>query len=285
MPASVTFHKYHGIGNDFILIEAPKGHPAWMTARVVTAWCDRHTGIGADGVLLIEPGQSAPFFMRVLNADGSEAEMCGNGIRCVAMHLHDRMGVTKEAIPIETLAGVKTCRLTTDAAGQVESVSVSLGRPLMSRSDVPMTGEGTTLRVPVIAGGRAFVGTGIGMGNPHFVVFDSVTEEEAARFGAVISALPLFPRQTNVEFVCPVGENHFRVIVYERGCGLTLACGTGAAATATAALLEGRAVSGRPILVDLPGGTLRLDVATDLSDVVLTGQATYVFSGNIVSGE
>jgi len=277
----MRFVKYQGTGNDFVVVEALEGRPAWMTDAVVRAVCDRHFGIGADGILLIERGLLAPWFMRVLNADGSEAEMCGNGVRCVARHLRERMGVTDDEIRIETLAGVKPCRVRLDADGLVESVAVGLGAPILDRGLIPMGGTGDILGVATSAMGREFVGNGVSMGNPHFVIFEGVDTAEAQRFGSVLSTSPLFPRHANIEFAESVGPAHFRVIVYERGCGLTLACGTGAGATAVAAVLTGRVPAGEPIRLDLPGGPLRLTVASDLSGVTLEGPATRVFEGDI----
>jgi diaminopimelate epimerase len=277
----MEFCKYQGTGNDFVVVEAPDGRPEWLTDDRVRAVCDRHFGIGADGILLVERGRAAEWFMRVLNADGSEAEMCGNGIRCVARHLHERMGVTAEEIPIETLAGVKICRIRTTADGHVEGVAVGLGAPILDREMIPMAGSGDFLGVRTSAMGREFIGNGVSMGNPHFVIFEGVQADEAERFGHVLSTSPLFPRQANIEFVEALGPAHFRVVVYERGCGLTLACGTGAGATAVAAVLTGRAHAGEPIQLDLPGGPLYLTVAPDLSGVTLEGPATLVFVGSI----
>ncbi len=280
----MRFSKYHGTGNDFVVVEALDGRPEWATPDMVRRLCDRRFGVGADGVLLIERGAAAPLFMRVLNADGSEAEMCGNGIRCVARHARERMGVRGETIPIETLAGVKGCRVRVDRAGAVASVAVSLGAPILDRPSIPLAGAGDPLNLRVSALGREFTGHGVGMGNPHFVIFEGLDRDEAERYGAALSTAPLFPNQANVEFARPSGPQRFEVRVYERGCGLTMACGTGAGATAVAAVLTGRAEAGRPIAVTLPGGTLTLTVAADLSDVTLEGPAVRVFDGEMDLG-
>jgi len=277
----MRFVKYQGTGNDFVVVEAPKGRPDWMTDDVVRAVCDRYFGIGADGILLVERGRSAPWFMRVLNADGSEAEMCGNGIRCVAKHLCERMGVAGDEVAIETLAGVKPCRIGRDAAGNVDRVAVGLGAPILRRADIPMAGDGEVVDVRTSAMGREFTGNGVSMGNPHFVIFEGVSTDQADRYGRLLSTSPLFPRHANVEFAEALGPDHFRVVVYERGCGLTLACGTGAGATAVAAVLTRRARAGHPIRLDLPGGPLHLTVEPDLSGVTLEGPATRVFEGEI----
>ncbi|HOU54804.1 MAG TPA: diaminopimelate epimerase [Myxococcota bacterium] len=272
-----TFWKYHGTGNDFVVLEALDGRPPWLTPETAARICDRHFGVGADGVLLVERGTRAPWFMRVINADGSEAEMCGNGIRCVARHLHDCLGVTGDEIAIETLAGVKPCRVFLDDQGQVRTVRVGLGRPTLDPDAIPMATTGRVVTVEAL--GRTFEGHGVGMGNPHLVIFQGMTVSEAEAFGAVLSEHPAFPRKTNVEFVEPLGPGHFRVVVRERGCGVTLACGTGAGATAVAAVGTGRARPGEPLQMDLPGGTLTLTVAEDLSEVFLQGPAVRVFQG------
>lgn len=277
----MTFFKYHGTGNDFVVVESPEGRPTWASPETVRLVCDRRFGVGADGVLAIEPGIQAPFFMRIFNADGSEAEMCGNGIRCVARHLRERMGVTQDVMPIETRAGVKMCQVFRDTAGAVTSVAVSLGAPILERPAIPLAGTGDPLSVRVSALGREFTGHGVGMGNPHFVIFEGLDREEAARYGAALSTAPLFPNQANIEFARPIGPQRFEVCVYERGCGLTMACGTGAGATAVAAVLNGLAVAGQPIQIHLPGGVLTLTVSLDLSDVTLEGPAVRVFEGRM----
>jgi len=187
-------------------------------------------------------------------------------------------------IPIETLAGVKPCRVRVGPDGLVAGVAVGLGRPILDRWAIPVAGEGEVLNIGVSALGREFRGNAISMGNPHFVIFEAVDGEAAERYGSMLSTSPMFPRQANVEFAGEVGPGHFRVVVFERGCGLTLACGTGAGATAVAAVLTGRAVAGTPIRMDLPGGTLTLTVAKDLSDVTLEGPATLVFEADTGSG-
>ena len=275
------FWKYQGTGNDFVLVEAPTGRPDWMTPDAVTAVCDRHFGIGADGILLVEKGSDVSHFMRILNADGSEAEMCGNGIRCVAKHLREHMGIEADSIPIETLGGIKPCTLRTDGAGVVTGVAVGLGAPILERDRIPVAGSGEVLDLRVSALGRDFIGNAVGMGNPHFVIFEGLDREAARRYGSVLSTSPLFPNQANIEFAQELGKQHFDVKVFERGVGLTLACGTGAGATAVAAVLTGRATAEVPIQMDLPGGILHLTVARDHSEVILEGPAVLVFEGDL----
>lgn len=277
----MRFWKYHGTGNDFILVESAKGRPDRLTGERVRALCDRHFGIGADGILLVEGNAGAGWFMRILNADGSEAEMCGNGIRCVAKHLRERMEVDDETIAIDTLAGIKPCQVRTDGDGQVSSVAVGLGAPILERGRIPLTGTGDILDIRVSALGRDFLGSAVSMGNPHFVIFEGLDRESAHRYGKVLSTSPLFPRQANIEFAEELGPDHFAIRVYERGVGLTLACGTGAGAAAVAAVLTGRCQAGKPLQMDLPGGTLTLTVTADQSDVILDGPAVRVFEGEL----
>lgn len=274
----MEFWKYQGTGNDFVVVEALDGRPAWLDASRVASICDRHFGVGADGILLLERGSAADWFMRVLNADGSEAEMCGNGIRCIARHLADRFGLPGPVVPIETRAGVKPCRLHRDGSGAVTAVTVSLGAPILDPARIPIAADGH-LDVPVTVAGRTFVGQAVSMGNPHFVIFEGMDADDAALWGARLTAAPQFPRQANIEFTAARGPAHFQVVVFERGVGLTLACGTGAGAVGVAAVVTGRAPAGAPIRVDLPGGPLNITVLPDLSDVLLEGPATAVFRG------
>lgn len=270
------FFKYHGTGNDFILIEAPHGRPSWLDEKAIRLLCHRRFGIGADGILLIEKGKEAPYFMRILNSDGSEAEMCGNGIRCVAAHLTS--DETAREITIETLAGLKRCRVERKGPHNMAFVTVSLGRPEVS-------GDGAPKALLANALGRDFQGFKISMGNPHFVIFEWMDEASAARFGEALSRHPLFPNQANIEFVEVLEEGSLRLRVFERGCGLTMACGTGAAAAAVASVLTGKAKAGERLAAFLPGGTLYLTVLDDLSDVLLEGPAVCVFRGEFVVEE
>ncbi len=274
----MEFWKYQGTGNDFVVIEALAGRPAWLDNAAIVAVCDRHFGVGADGILLIERGKSADWFMRVLNADGSEAEMCGNGIRCIARHLADHLGVPGPVVPIETGAGVKSCRLHRDAAGAVTGVTVSLGAPILEPAQIPVV-SAAHQNIQATVEGRTFIGQAVSMGNPHFVIFEGMGADEASVWGARLTASPLFPRQANIEFVETLGQAHLRAVVFERGVGLTLACGTGAGAVGVAAVVTKRAPAGEPIRIDLPGGPLNITVLPDFSDVLLEGPATPVFRG------
>jgi diaminopimelate epimerase len=277
----MKFFKYHGTGNDFLVVDARQGRPEGLDASAVQLICDRHFGVGGDGILLVEAGDLAPWFMRVLNSDGSEAEMCGNGIRCVARFISDHLGHAGDEIPIQTPAGIRMCSLTRDGDGQITSVSVSMGAPILDRKLIPMTGSGTATDASVCAKGREFQGLGVNMGNPHFVIFEYLDSTDGGIFGATLTSDPVFPAGANIEFAGKISDRHFKITVFERGCGLTMACGTGASATVVAAVLTGRAPAGVPVQVDLPGGPLFITVATDMSDVILKGPAAEVFQGQI----
>jgi len=287
----MRFAKYHGLGNDFVVVDMRHGEDAAVeTPEAARALCDRHFGVGADGVLPILPPRTpdAEARMRVLNADGSEAEMCGNGIRCVAKHLyeHDSALRGRRVIRIETLAGVLPCEISADDRGRARAVSVGMGRPRLARGEIPMTGprEESFIDAPITAAGELRRATAVSMGNPHLVLF--VPEEGAAlralaeRIGPELEHHADFPNRTNVELVRQHGDL-LEVVVWERGCGITLACGTGACATAAAACVTGRAPRGRDVRVRLLGGELAIQVAPDDRAVTMRGPATFVYEATI----
>lgn len=285
----MRFRKYHGIGNDFVLVadlEGALGPPGALPADLVAALCDRHTGVGADGVIRIlgpaEPdtkAAGAALRMDYYNADGGEAEMCGNGIRCLAILARSEGWLTDGAHPILTGAGVRTIRC---EGGDL--VAVDMGRPSLQRADVPMAGEGSALRAVVaLADGTNVEGTGVSMGNPHFVLFADdldgpVDDELIGSLGPALETHSAFPKRTNVEFVEVASPTEIRTRVWERGVGETRACGTGACAVAVAAAALER--TGRRVEVHLPGGALEVVWGDD--DVVwMTGPAEEVFAGEI----
>jgi diaminopimelate epimerase len=274
----VIFWKYHGIGNDFILFEdlelnAPDG------PEVVRRLCDRRTGIGADGVLYVRSDPHADAFMKVMNSDGSEAEMCGNGIRCVAKHLFDFAIAPSPRMTINTLGGVKDIEVKL-TEGEVSDVTVDMGAPRLECSDIPMACEGRFIDRDIDVDGSVVRGTAVSMGNPHLVIFQDLPGDEIRRLGPLLHAHPLFPRKTNVEFV-RLSPDHLDIAVYERGAGWTHACGTGACATVVAAGLNGVTRWGHDVRVHLPGGELTINVKKDLSMVRMTGPAARVFQGEI----
>jgi diaminopimelate epimerase len=288
----MRFGKYHGLGNDFLVVDlrgaTPAEAAAVQDAKHVVALCDRQFGVGGDGVLAVLPSKTgADVRMRVLNSDGSEAEMCGNGIRCVAKDLFDRGRITKPEIVIETGAGNLTCEI--EAEGDVvKSVTVRMGAPRLTRKEIPMSGPGDercveqTIELPGQPFARAI--TAVSMGNPHAVTWVDSKDEAwrlARTVGTVVENHAWFPNRTNAEFAYVKSNHEIDLVVWERGCGITLACGTGACATTVAAVLAGKANEGLPVRVNLPGGTLEITVLPDLSDVLMKGPAVHVFDGEL----
>jgi diaminopimelate epimerase len=286
----LSFVKAEGTGNDFVVVDlraavSAAAARAIQDPAVVRAVCDRHFGVGADGVLAILPSAAGDARMRVLNADGSEAEMCGNGLRCVAKVLYESDPALRRAtLNIETGAGVLACTMDV-ASGAVQNVAEEMGRPRLTRSEIPLSppGDGRALREPITAREREFRFTAVSMGNPHAVIFVDGTDDLrslAETYGPTLEVADRFPRRTNVEFARVRGRE-VDLVVWERGSGLTLACGTGACATVVAACLEGRLAPGAETPVHLPGGTLSITVAADYAGVRLRGPARVVFSGTL----
>ncbi|WP_326522707.1 diaminopimelate epimerase [Candidatus Fervidibacter sacchari] len=281
----LLFVKMHGLGNDFVVIGALDNLPLCEDelsefARFV---CDRHFGVGADGVIWILPSEEADFKMRIFNPDGSEAEMCGNGIRCAAKWFYDRDYAKGEMVKVETLAGLKTVWVQAKE-GKAVAVTVDMGEPIFNTVQIPTTllGDGReAIEVPLtIDGVETFTASAVSMGNPHCVIFvDDVNGFPVERVGPKIERHPAFPQRTNVEFVQVVSSNELKVRVWERGAGLTLACGTGACASLVIAAKTGRAE--RKAMVHLPGGTLSIEWRDD-NRVYMTGPAVEVFRGELV---
>jgi len=273
---SVEFVKSHGAGNDFVLIADLDDRMGLLDPKLVAALCDRHQGVGADGLIRIAHADGADFFMDYYNADGGVAEMCGNGIRCLAKYVADRGMATGDRLRVDTRAGVKNLVLYRDADGLVDRVRVDMGAPILERAQIPVGGEGDPLHVGVEAEGHRFEAACVSMGNPHAVVFvDRLAAVPVERYGPLIETLPVFPSKTNVEFTEVLGPDEVRVRVWERGVGETQACGTGACATAVAANLRG--LTGRTVAVHMPGGTL--DIEWTDETVFLTGPVVEVFRG------
>ena len=301
--SSIPFVKAEGLGNDFLVVDLRPGQPAAgipsaADPAVVRALCDRHFGVGGDGVLAILPPVQGDARMRVINADGSEAEMCGNGIRCVAKLLYERdPSLHRPVLRIDTGAGLLECRIE-ERDGRVETVAVEMGRPQLDPPQIPVAAPGgkRLVRSPLRAGDRQFNFTAVSMGNPHAVIFvdDPAADLRALAeaYGRGIEHDSLFPRRTNVEFArVRQGQagTEIDLVVWERGCGITLACGTGACATVVAACLEGRAAPDQEIPVHLPGGTLFIRVASqpasdgspNYAGVSMRGPARIVFEAEI----
>jgi diaminopimelate epimerase len=288
----MRFDKYEGLGNDFLLIDLRAGEPVGERSvqdpEMARRLCDRHFGVGADGVIAVLPPRTTGAFatMRVLNADGSEAEMCGNGLRCVVKFLYQRdPGLALTELTIDTGAGPLTCRVHASADGRdrAESIAVDMGQPRLSRAEVPMIGppDESCVQAPLVVDGRELRITGVSMGNPHAVIFVDETGpallELARRIGPGLETHAWFPRKANIDFAHGHGPDRIELVVWERGVGITLACGTGASATAVAACLTGRAAAGTDIAVALLGGDLSIRVAADMSGVVMRGPARRVF--------
>ncbi|HUU53336.1 MAG TPA: diaminopimelate epimerase [Armatimonadota bacterium] len=277
----MEFTKMHGLGNDYLLVDAMRGGspPEQKLPAIARALSDRHFGVGADGLILVEPSRVADFKMRIFNSDGSEAEMCGNGVRLFARYVYER-GYTRERdMEVETLAGIIRPRLRL-RGGKVTAVRVDMGEPRLRRSEIPMKGPdqervvGERMRVL----GRRYEITAVSMGNPHCVIFVHDTDRvKVHEVGPAIEHHDLFPRRTNVEFAQVVGDGELTMRVWERGAGETLACGTGASAALVAAVLNG--LSPRKATIHLRGGDLKASWNQEDNHVFIEGPAEEVCTG------
>lgn len=277
----MKFTKMHGIGNDFVVINCLE-QPILeeQLAEVSRKLNDRKFGIGGDGLILVLPSKMADFRMRMFNPDGSEAEMCGNGIRCFAKYLYDRKLAGDTHLRVETKAGVKTIKMLT-RGGKVESVRVDMGQPRLRRSEIPMRGDDTERVVgePLKVDGNRFQITAVSMGNPHVVIFDdNVKSLDLERLGPLIENHKAFPERTNVQFVQVCNSSEIVLRTWERGAGITLACGTGACAAVVASALNNK--TGKHVRVHLPGGDLVIEWTGD-NRVMMNGPAEEVFEGDI----
>lgn len=278
MIKTVKFTKMHGAGNDYIYVDTLLYSIPDPSAAAIK-WSAPHTGIGSDGLVLIgKPSitSGADFSMRIFNADGSEAMMCGNASRCIGKYLYERKLTDKTEIKLETLSGVKTLRLHLADGGTVESVTVDMLEP---RLHVPEQYDESCLG-ELSASFRKFRGTFVSMGNPHFVTFvDDIDTIDIARYGSEMEHDAAFPQRCNIEFAQVMPDGTIRTRVWERGSGITMACGTGACATAVAAQITGRAQNKSTIKMD--GGTLLIEWNADDGHVYMTGPAEFVFDGEI----
>lgn len=274
----MKFFKMHGTGNDFVLIDARDEPPrAW--SALARALCDRHFGVGADGLLLVEPSAVAEYRMTMFNPDGSEAEMCGNGIRCFAKYLYDYRLITETRVAVETGAGVKQLEIEVEN-GQARRVVVDMGAPTFVPDQIPILADGAAVvDLPRSVGGYELRLTAVSMGNPHAVHFlaDDVARFPLAEIGPRVEYDSLFPRRVNFEIARVRSPHEIDVRVWERGAGITLACGTGACAVFAAArrkgLVEDQAV------VHLPGGDLEMRLAPS-GQILMAGPAVLVFTGD-----
>lgn len=278
----MQFTKMHGLGNDYIYIDAiNQDLSGYALDRLAIALSNRHFGIGGDGIILIEPADECDFTMRIFNSDGSEAEMCGNGVRAFSKYVYEHGLTDATELCIMTGAGVIKPSLSVED-GVVTQVRVDMGPPRLTRAEIPMAGEPADARVlgePLEVGGQTLIVSCVSMGNPHCVIFiDSLTDNLIHGVGPHIETHPAFPTRTNVEFTEVLSEHEVRMRVWERGAGETLACGTGASATAVAAMLNGYCQS--PVTVQLLGGELNIEWVEG-GNVFMTGPATEVFSGTV----
>ena len=266
---AIAFAKYEGLGNDFVVVDEIDVTPAQAIAL-----CDRHLGVGADGILIVSTRGEGPS-MRVINADGSVPEMCGNGIRCVARHLARTRKIAGPEIRIDTGAGPHRCTLLDDGR-----VAVDMAVPSLDPARVPVSTDGEVIDRPFEVAGASLRLTAVSMGNPHAVTFDDVGERRLS-LGPAIQSDSRFPKQANVGFATVAPDGSIELAVYERGAGWTRACGTGACAAAVAAVETGRARRGEPITVRLPGGPLEIVVGARGEPVRMTGPARHVFDGTV----
>ncbi|NLB19077.1 MAG: diaminopimelate epimerase [Syntrophomonadaceae bacterium] len=275
----MQFVKMHGLGNDFIVIEDEFFDPE-RYADLAVKWCDRHFGIGGDGLIVTGRDPEYDVFMRIFNSDGTEPEMCGNGIRCVARYAWEKGLVTKESFAVRTLAGIIHPEVIIED-GRVVLVKVNMGEPILTPAVIPVefTGD-VAIGQKLVAADREFVYSAISMGNPHCVIFvDDLNEVPVAQWGAAIEVHPIFPHKTNVEFVQVLDSGRLRMRVWERGAGQTLACGTGACASLVAAVLNGKA--DRKAVLHLDGGDLIIEWPEKDNYVFMSGPAVTVFQGQI----
>lgn len=269
----MIFHKYHGLGNNFVLVDDRRGKvpkdPDW-----VRAVCDVNRGIGADGILYLQRPEDRrnDTKMKIMNSDGSEAEMCGNGIRCLAKYIHDTGISKKKLLRIETLAGVKVTVIEKGLKKGISLVTVDMGTPRL---------DGKKRESITLPDGNTVEFTPVSMGNPHVVIFEKRDVLGAKEIGPLIENHKRFPQRTNVGFLDILSRSEANLIVFERGCGITQACGTGACASAFAGVIHGRFEPGSPITLHLLGGDLQITVSKGLNNIQMKGPAVLVFKGEL----
>jgi diaminopimelate epimerase len=275
----IKFWKMHGLGNDYVVIDnRDQKISDKQAAALANKLCERRFSVGADGLLLVCNSALADVKMRIFNADGSEAEMCGNGIRCFVKYCYENGIVKKNEFPIETLSGIKHVWLTVKDT-EVKTVKVDMGAPNWERASLPMLGEGTCINEELEVDEEIYRVTCLSMGNPHCVIFVDKADEFSVEYvGPMVENHPSFPKRTNVGFVQVLNKNELKVRVWERGCGETLACGTGTCAAVAAANKLGKV--GTKVTVHVLGGDLQVEVGKSL---FLSGAAEKVFQGTLFS--
>ena len=279
---TVHFTKMHGAGNDYIYVNTLLYNIA-DPAKAAIAWSAPHTGIGSDGLVLIGESKlpEADYSMRIFNADGSEAMMCGNASRCIGKYLFEKGITDKTEIRLLTLSGIKILRLHLDESGKkVKSVTVDMLEPVLANRKQLASEDGSMTDGLVDVLDREFRGTFVSMGNPHFVIFvDDISGVDVEKYGKALEYDPLFPERCNIEFAQVLDGGKIRTRVWERGSGITMACGTGACATAVAAAKTGRATRTSDIVMD--GGTLHIEWSEADNHVYMTGPAAFAFEGEV----
>lgn len=276
----IKFTKMHGLGNDYVYIDAinQKIENRSELAQFVS---NRNFGVGSDGLILIERSEVADFKMTMFNSDGTQAEMCGNGIRCVAKFVYDKGMTNKTTIKIETLAGIKILELNVKN-GKVQTVKVDMGEPILEAEKIPVIStESPVKNLVLTAKDKEFKFTCVSMGNPHAItIVEDTSKFDVKKYGEELEVNKAFPRRTNVEFVQIIDKKTIKMRVWERGAGETLACGTGACATAVACNLNG--LTDRKVTIELLGGNLEIEWSKENNHVYMTGPATTVFEGELI---
>ena len=277
----MEFTKMQGLGNDYVYIDCySKSVDLGNISGLAKFVSNRHFGIGSDGLILICKSDIADFKMRMFNFDGSEAEMCGNGIRCVGKFVYDKGLTNKETVKIETLAGIKILNLNVKD-GKVETVKVDMGKPILTPSEIPVKFDKEPVKeLKIKAVDREFSFTCVSMGNPHAVTsVDNIKEFEIKKYGPILEVDEHFPKKSNIEFIEIIDKSHIKMRVWERGSGETLACGTGACAVAVACIING--FTNRKVNIELLGGELQIEWDEETNHVFMTGPAVTVFEGGI----
>jgi diaminopimelate epimerase len=281
MNKKIEFYKMQGLGNDFVLMENFDQNSNLYESNFIRRICDRHFGIGADGVVLMEPSKNADLRMRFFNADGSKAGMCGNAIRCLARYVYEKNICRKTEFIVETKAGLKKLKLSLKE-DKVDSIEVDMGEPGLQRKNIPMAGneKDRVIEETIKILDKDMQVTCVSMDNPHTVIFgESFRDNEIEKVGQALQNHPLFPQKTNVEFATIKNKSEVDMLVWERGVGRTMACGTGACAVTVAGVLTKRLA--RKVQVNLTGGKLQIEWLKTNNRVYMTGPATYVFRGEI----
>ncbi len=278
----MKFVKMHGLGNDFVIINNIDTNASMDYGRMAVNICHRNFGVGADGLVVLLPSETAHLTMRIFNPDGSEAEMCGNATRCVAKYVYEKGIIKDESIRISTLVGLIITQIKTNGE-KVESVKVNMGIPRLKPEQIPTTlyGNPEVINQPLDINDLHFNVTCVSMGNPHCIIYvEKLEEVPLHQWGPLVEKSAAFPAYTNVEFVEVVDDSNVKVKVWERGAGTTMACGTGACAVAVAGVLNGK--NKRNVNVQLPGGVLEIQWDSQDNFVYMTGTAEYVFEGNLI---